>query len=232
MSTEHENKRYRERSREFSLASLLVEYPSSELFQTLKTINRVAEKAAEQGFTEWLRIATTDPVDLEARYAALFELGKSRISLYETEHGRMRGMSKGNDLADISGFYLAFGLEIDRERSPEMLDQLAVELEFCAHLLFKLSLLQELEDQEGVSIVEEALAHFIEHHVGRYVSTVAGAPAVSGDPCYGPILTWCDTLIKGECEYLHVAPPVLDFFADNGERDDPNCSNLRLPVLQ
>lgn len=232
MSTAQQDKRYRERSQEFSLASLLVEYPGHELFQTLRGVSGVAEKAAEKGFTEWLSIASTDPVDLERRYAALFELGKSRISLYETEHGRMRGMSKGNDLADIAGFYQAFGLELDQERSPEMLDQLAVEFEFCAHLLFKLSLLQELEDQEGLSIVEEALAHFIEHHVGRYVGTVASAPAVSDDPCYGPILAWCDTLIQEECEYLKVTPPVLDFFADDGERDDPHCSNLRLPVLQ
>lgn len=232
MNLPDDTKRYRERAQEFSFASLLVEYPGPELFATLSGVSEVADKAAEKGFAEWLRIASTDPVDLERRYAALFELGRGRVSLYETEHGRMRGMSKGNDLADIAGFYQAFGLELDQERSPEMLDQLAVELEFCAHLLFKLSLLHEQEDQEGLSIVEEALALFIEHHVGRYVGTVASAPAVSGDSCYGPILSWCDALIKGECELLQVKPSALDFFSDDGERDDPNCSNLRLPVLQ
>lgn len=223
---------YLERAQQFSLASLLVEYPGPELFQTLASVGSLGKKAAELGFREWLQIASTDPAELEQRYASLFELGKARVSLYETEHGRMRGLSKGTDLADIAGFYRAFGLELDRGRSAEMHDQLAVEFEFCAHLLFKLSLLKELGDAEGVSIVEEALGQFLEHHVGRYVATIARAPAVSEDPCYGPILAWCDTLLRSLCESLQVTPPVLDFFADDGERDDSNCSHLRLPVLQ
>ena len=38
---------------------------------------------------------------------------RADASVYETEHGRMRGLSKGHDLADLAGFYGAFGLPLD-----------------------------------------------------------------------------------------------------------------------
>jgi nitrate reductase assembly molybdenum cofactor insertion protein NarJ len=216
-------------ARDFSLASLTVEYPGPELYATLTNTAELYCLAEKRGLTEWLSMASNAPEELERRYADLFELGQTRISLYETEHGRMRGMSKGNDLADIAGFYRAFGLAVDTERSPEMLDQLAVELEFCAHLLFRLSLLRQAHDKEGVEIVEEALRNFLENHVGRYVSTVARAPTVMRDSCYGPVLAWCSSLVEAQCQRLKVKPPLLDFFPDSGERDDTSCAEAHAP---
>ena len=61
--------------------------------------------------------------------------GRAR-SLYERV--RSHGMGKGNTLADIGGFYQAFGLTLDRG-IHELPDHIAVELEFYGLLLLKQS---------------------------------------------------------------------------------------------
>jgi len=62
-----------------------------------------------------------------SEYIDLFDRGQAKASLYETEYGQP--LSKGNKLADLSGFYEAFGFAFSAVQG-EMLDHVAVELEF------------------------------------------------------------------------------------------------------
>lgn len=64
-------------------------------------------------------------------YDLLFRANE--IWLYSTEYLAENEFQRVSYLADISGFYRAFGLEIDKERP----DFLATELEFMHFLIFK-----------------------------------------------------------------------------------------------
>jgi len=219
-----------DQARDFALASMLAAYPDRELEATTEGLRgALADHPAAAPVLAWLD-AEGGYDALRARYVDLFDRGKGRTSLYETEYGRMRGMSKGNDLADIAGFYHAFGLDLDTDAAHEMLDHVAVELEFYAMLLAKQRFLTEQGNDEGREIVEDARRKFLAEHLGSFVHAIADRTDVRDDPAYGPIFTWCSTLVRGQCEALGVTPAPLDYFADVELDRDMKCASL--PVLQ
>ena len=175
----------------------------------------------------------TDGLDeLRSSYVDLFDRGDGRVPLYETEYGRMRGMSKGNDLADIAGFYQAFGLTNEADRVHEMLDHVAVELEFYSVLLLKEDALAAEENAEGVAIVRDARRKFLLEHLGRLARGISERPEVRADPTYGAVFAWCWKLVAAECAEVGVEPPLLDFFGDDELKRDMNCGAVHLPVIQ
>jgi nitrate reductase assembly molybdenum cofactor insertion protein NarJ len=219
------------RSRQFALASLIAAYPDDELGEIL--VDLKADLGGHEGAGPMIAaLGETSLEDLQGTYIDLFDRGKERVSLYETEHGRMRGLSKGNDLADIAGFYLAFGLKLESEKTHEMLDHVAVELEFYSALLRKHEALLAIGDERGGGIVEDARRKFLTDHLGRFVRVIADQAPVQGDGVYGPAFAWCASLIEDECARLGAIPVPLDFFADDGDREDTSCGAVRLPMLQ
>ncbi len=216
------------RARDFLLASLATAYPQPELAETLASPSLRDHPALGA-------MATTiaDGVEpLQRTYVELFDKGKGRVSLYETEHGRMRGLSKGRDLADLAGFYTAFGLALDDTDLHEMLDHIAVELEFYGVLLLKQAILGQEGDSEGAAIVLDARRKFLTEHLGGFVGAIAQASAVRDDLAYRPALAWCAALVADECAALGVTPAPLDFFAEQREPDDVECGKkVHLPVV-
>ncbi len=82
---------------------------------------------------------------------------------YETEYidGKL-SFQRSQELADIAGFYHAFGVEPGAERP----DHIALELEFLA-LLIDLEVRAETDDQVLVS--REAQANFVGHHLAWWL---------------------------------------------------------------
>lgn len=215
------------RAQELVLASSLVSYPDGDLAELVRA---AAPCPAAAALLEAL--AAPDGVtDLRARYVELFDRGGQRASLYETEYGRMRGMGKGHALADIAGFYQAFGLTLDEARH-EMLDHLAVELEFYAVLLLKQAALIERDDLAGVAIVASARGKFLAEHLGALARAVAARAEVIADPVYASVFAWCAALVEAECAALAVAPAPLDFFPDEDSRAPMKCGAVQLPVVR
>lgn len=211
----------------FSKASLATEYPTQETRDTLRELASLG--TLESALTPLSLAVDRDLPLVQDKYSWLFELPKERVPLHETEHGRMRGMSKGTELADISGFYLAFGLQPGG--SKEMVDHLAVQLEFYAHLLLRQRALTLADNDEGTDVIRDARRKFLQSHLGRFVDAVAGSARVKQDTLYGPVLGWSAELVRQECIALCVDPPPLEFFPETGERDDTTCGGVRLPVL-
>lgn len=78
-----------------------------------------------------------------------------------------------SELADIGGFYRAFGLETSREIN-ERLDHLGTELEFMHFLAYKEAYALENEGEEKGIICVNAQVKFLKDHLGRWVGHFAG----------------------------------------------------------
>ena len=158
------------------------------------------------------------------RSPMLFDYGAGRTPLYETEYGRMRGMSKGTELADINGFYRAFGLDAaDGDEQREMGDHLGVELEFYAVLLARQARLWAESDAEGSKIVEDARRAFLADHLGRFAPAIAQRENVAQSALYGPVFAWARALVDSQCQQLGAVPAPLDFHSLEAAPDADAC---------
>ena len=219
-----------ERAGQFALASALSAYPDEELEATLPSVGPLLA-----GLPCALPFVQAMEVDghldhLRSLYLDQFDRGDSRVPLYETEYGHMRGLAKGRDLADLSGFYQAFGFTMADDGPREMLDHVAVELEFYAVLLAKEEALEARNDTEGCEIVADARKKFHEAHLGPFAHALT-ARTLSAAP-YALVLAFARELVDRECEALSVKVTPLDFYADEEARSALDCGAVRLPVLQ
>lgn len=201
----------------FAIAALALGYPEAEAMDALCAR---PELRAHPGVGPLLA-RLQDGIDaVRGDYLGLFDVGKERVPLYGTEYGRMRGLAKGNDLADILGFYAAFGLDMDAD-AGEMPDHLAIELEFYCVLLSKAAALAEAGDAEGVFVVDDARRKFLTHHLGPFPAAVARR--AGHHPLYGPLLRWTAELVAAECSLLGVAPAPHDFFEQPDAEQIAEC---------
>ncbi len=108
---------------------------------------------------------------MESKYYNLFgHSARSSVPPYETEYGDKNLFQQPHQLADISGFLTAFGLEINVE-GHERLDHVACELEFMCFLTRK----EAYAIQNGKSaMLRETLKaerSFLNDHLARFIPT-------------------------------------------------------------
>jgi nitrate reductase assembly molybdenum cofactor insertion protein NarJ len=220
-----------QRARQITLASVLAAYPDEEAVDVLRDLELDLSTHPAAGPVLAALAAPRGADDLRSAFVDLFDRGGQRASLHETEYGRMRGMSKGNDLADIAGFYNAFGLGVDSEAAHETPDHIAIELEFYAMLLLKEAHLTERGDDEGRSIVKDARQKFLRDHLGSFAAAIVARPDVASDPVYGPVFGWVRDIVAVECRDLGVTPAPLDYFSDGEAKEEMKCGSVHLPIV-
>jgi len=107
---------------------------------------------------------------LQAEHRRAFGLTGSLC--YETEVGLPHEFRQSQEMADIAGFYRAFGFNIGgkvRERP----DHLSVELEFMHILALKEAYAAQNGVAEHVEICVEAQRKFLQEHLGQWIGLFA-----------------------------------------------------------
>lgn len=113
--------------------------------------------------------------DRLAAHARLFGHSRGLVCPFETEYGAEGAFRQPQELADIAGTYLAFGLK-PKEGGDERVDHAACECEFMDFLArkeaFGLGSLRAGEDQEEarelLATVQGAARGFLRAHLGRF----------------------------------------------------------------
>ena len=156
----------------FKVFSLLFRYPNDELIELLK--DGVSELPTEVLKTE-MRInaepfrravadATAEQITLE--YSSLFT-GAGLCRANENDYEKL-SFSMTEKLADVAGFYQAFGFEV-QDDIGERPDFISTELDFINLLLLKQAYAVKNGWSEQAGISADALNRFIEEHFVRWV---------------------------------------------------------------
>ena len=107
--------------------------------------------------------------DLQASYLQCFGHTISKeCPPYETEYGQAHIFEKSQSLADIAGFYRAFGLDLAPDLN-DRLDHVSVELEFMQFLCAKEAYaVARGHPQEKLALCRDAQAKFLCEHLGGW----------------------------------------------------------------
>ena len=208
----------------FVLASVLTSYPMDFISGTVPLLLEdegvKLPEALRALILEWTSKKKIQ--DLQSEYISIFDNGRDANPIYETEYDRRRAMAKGTELSDIAGFYKAFGFELDTSLDGmEMLDHVAIELEFYSLMLMKEMHLTNANDAQGVEIVGDAARKFLKSHLGRFVSAIARRPGVEASAFYGRIFNWSAQLVQDECRRLNLEVVAADWVDTESLKDEP-----------
>jgi TorA maturation chaperone TorD len=152
------------------------------------------------------------PLDeLRADYDRIFGLVVPKdCPPYETEYyPTQETFARSQQMADIAGFYRAFGIEPARS-SPERPDHLALELEFMAFLLLKkrealAAADSDPEAAERAQICDQAQRDFFRDHLAWWVPTfAAGLRHKARGGYHGALAAALAAWVPDECRRLGI----------------------------
>lgn len=219
----------------FLLASMLVSYPDETFASDVTALIGEPDLSGRPSrffnghwlaLEERLRELLASPVELDevrSDYVDSFERGQAGTPLYESEYQRERAMQKANVLADLAGFYLAFGLR-QPEGGSDMPDHIAVELEFYSFLLMKQARAGSEAHAEGGEVVLDARRKFMQDHLGPLALAVTTRPGLAGHVHYGTIFPWLHDLVLAECRRLGIAAEALSWVPGSPEAENMECA--------
>lgn len=156
-----------------------------------------------------------EPVGLapcQEQFAFLFGHSvRGKCPPYELEFGQGEVIQRASDLADISGFYAAFGMAVTGEVS-ERPDHLSVQAEFLAVICAKALCGLENGDEELVAISQHAQVEFLKAHLGRWLPGLTRRVRESVDTgFYRALANFADAWVTCDCKRcgISVGSPYL-----------------------
>jgi len=161
---------------------------------------------------------------------------------YELEYGRSEIIQQAGELADLGGFYAAFGLEIadPTDRRP---DGLWAECEFMAVLCDKEGHCEGLKRSRPLEITRQAQRSFFHDHLAPWVPAFAyRVKQADGGGFYGDLAVFTDAWVAAEAARFDVpvgprwlelrpADPIQDASIECGAAD-PQDDDAARPLVQ
>lgn len=177
----------------------------------------------------WEAWRSCGEAELPFLHARLFH-GNTRCPPHETAYGDGRRLAgREAELADISGFYLAFGFQLSPDH-PDLPDHLGTELEFVSLMLLKAAFAASNNMAEEEQITLDALRSFLECHLGRWTGAFREALAGSGDGSpYLETARLIEETVRDECERLGANPSSV---SERAMGDPMQADELQCPLSE
>jgi DMSO reductase family type II enzyme chaperone len=181
-----ETERALARSQVYVWLSRAFRYPDAELVAMIErsvptvlqpSLDRLAE-GVRQGWRTSLdslraSSANLDLSQLQSEHRQVFgHIESSPSPPYETRYGTGHLFQQTQQLADIAGFYRAFGLTLSDE-AHERPDHLTIELEFLHFLCFKEAYALQHHGAEQAELCRDAERTFLTDHLLQWASSFA-----------------------------------------------------------
>ena len=179
------------------------------------------------------RIASCGIEELREAHLRLFgHTVRGAVPPYELEYGQGEINQQTSELADINGFYSAFGVEMvpgEHERA----DHVSIESEFMSVLAAKEAYALAEENEEAYQIVRHAAHDFLQDHLGRWLPSFARR-IEDRDPqgFYGAAARFALAFVAMDCQKFDIevahallalrpANPAVDAGIDCGLEQQP-----------
>ena len=170
---------------------------------------------------------------LEADFVRLFgHTARGAVCAFETEYGVGQGFLQPQQLADLSGDYLAFGLH-PALASDVRADHIACECEFMDVLNRKEAFLlangaADGDDGDTLEITRAAARMFLRDHLGHFARAVAGRlTAADTNGFYGLMGEILQRFVEMECRRVNVqaGPADLDLRPEENDETPMACGS-------
>ncbi|MHC4522721.1 MAG: TorD/DmsD family molecular chaperone [Planctomycetota bacterium] len=170
-------------------------------------------------------IPSLDVKDLEAEYNRIFSMGLM-CPHNETEYSSSHVFMKGQDLADIAGFYNAFGFKMSSQEKA-LVDFIGTELEFMHVVTFKEHHALEKGDTEHAETCREAQGKFLKGHLGTWATAFSKVlSAMTHLEYFRTLGRLLDEFVAFDGKYLGVAPfevVTVPAFSPTSEAETFTC---------
>lgn len=175
---------------------------------------------------------SASPLSLsQLQMAYLHSFGAAGSLCYETEYGLPHEFRQSQELADISGFYRAFGF-VNGGPVRERPDHLAVELEFMQALALKEAHARLNGLPEYAELCVDAQAKFLGDHLGTWIGLFAQSLALNaGDGPYLPLAEFAAAFVRADAARLGVALVERSRKEVKHTPFDPDFSCAACPVV-
>ena len=158
---------------------------------------------------------------LQLQHRLAFGLTGSQC--YETEFGLPHEFRQSQELADIAGFYQAFGFRVGGQQR-ERPDHLATEMEFMYLLALKEAYALENGLVEQAEVCQQAQRSFLRDHLGRWVHLFYASLRNSSQTRLGEH--------ANEVLYLELAQLAQEFIAAELQRLGVQLEKDSLPEMK
>ncbi len=174
-----------ERAAWYEAMALLFRYPDCTVYRRLKQVisgldpefvgapGRVALQRLQQA------VRSSDVETFRAEHGRMFT-GAGLCRTNENDYERL-SFSMTQKLADVAGFYRAFGFERD-PTSGERDDFIGTELEFARLLLLKEAYAVEQGWHERAAVTRDARQRFLHDHLSRWIPALCVRLAATSPP--------------------------------------------------
>jgi putative dimethyl sulfoxide reductase chaperone len=209
----------------YRLCGAALAYPAPDRLVEIARLAHAAAVVVDRRFREPLTAladaaAIADAESIAAEYVTLFD-GAVKCPPYEGAYALPQIAGKSAQLADIAGFYAAFGLE-PAAGQPEVEDHVATELEFLSALAVKEAWALAERHDEHALVTRDATASFLADHLGRWACTFASALEASTDvPYYQAAARLIGVWVAADAARLGVDPVPLSRSTPDRDAAEP-----------
>ncbi len=165
---------------------------------------------------------------LSHSYRCLFgHTARGPVPPYETEYGAEALFQQPQELGDLAGFYLAFGLTLN-PAEHERADHVSCEFEFLSFLALKEAYALETGDASMLEEVRKTARLFLRDHLGRFAPAFTRKLAAAREGgFYGALGELCSIFVTAECARLGVSlgPQNLSLRPANDDRIPMACGS-------